>query len=158
LFEKWATELFFPSVESVRQKLEYGSWGILLLDGCSCHHSDEFLDTCHDVGILPVFLPAHSSHLTQPLDVGLFEIHKCTIQRVRPASWMSVQTAQVMKILGAWQAVPRHGTSSARSSRPGCTRAGVSCAAFSLCRWIWLLHGSSNASGQLKKLGVSGFE
>jgi hypothetical protein len=58
----------------------------------------------HDLGILPIFLLAHSSHLTQPLDVGLFPIHKSAIHRVRPPKWMNWQTAQVMKILGAWQA------------------------------------------------------
>jgi hypothetical protein len=58
---------------------------------------------CHDLGIVPIFLPAHSSHLTQPLDVAMFAIHKSAIGRVRPAQWMNAQTAQITKILGAWQ-------------------------------------------------------
>jgi hypothetical protein len=104
LFDKWATEVFFPHVHDVRRRIGYGGWGILLLDGCSCHHSDDFLDRCHDLGILPIFLPAHSFHLTQPLDVGLFAIHKSAIQRVRPPKWMNSQTAQIMKIFGALRA------------------------------------------------------
>jgi hypothetical protein len=46
LFGKWATDLVFPHVEAVGQRLGYGGWGILLLDGCSCHHSDDFLEIC----------------------------------------------------------------------------------------------------------------
>jgi hypothetical protein len=66
---------------------------------------DEFLDACHERGILSIFLPAHSSHLTQTLDVGLSATHHSAVHRVRPPSWMSLQAAQLMRILGAWQAV-----------------------------------------------------
>jgi hypothetical protein len=89
LFDKWVTYVFFPHVQDGRRRIGYGGWGILLLDGCLCHHSDDFLDFCHDLGILPIFLPAHSSHLTQPLDMGLFAIHKSAIHRVRPPKWMN---------------------------------------------------------------------
>jgi hypothetical protein len=82
LFDKRATEVFFPHVQDVRRRIGYGGWGILLLDGCSCHHSDDFLDMYHNLGILPIFLPADSSHLTEPPDVGLFAIHKSAIHRV----------------------------------------------------------------------------
>jgi hypothetical protein len=44
----------------------------------SCHHSDEFLDACHERGI-----------------------HKSAVHRVRPPSWMSLQTAQLLRIIGA---------------------------------------------------------
>jgi hypothetical protein len=71
------------------------------------HGLEDFLpySACHERGILSIFLPADSSHLTQPLDVGLFAIHKSAVHRVRPPSWMSLQTAQLMRILGVWQAV-----------------------------------------------------
>jgi hypothetical protein len=59
---------------------------ILLIDGCSCHDLDEFLDACHERGILSIFFPTRSSHLTQSLDVGLFTIHKSAVYRVRPPS------------------------------------------------------------------------
>jgi hypothetical protein len=75
-----------------------------LLDGFSCHHLYDFLDICHDLGILPIFLSAQSSHLTQPLDVGPFAIHKSAIHRVRPPKWMDSQAAQIRKIFGPWQA------------------------------------------------------
>jgi hypothetical protein len=76
------TKLFCPHMDDVRQKMECGDWGIRLLDGCFCHQYDEFPDLFHDVGIAPIFLIAHSSRLTQPLDVGLSAIHRSSIQRV----------------------------------------------------------------------------
>jgi hypothetical protein len=53
----------------------------------------------HDVGILPICLAAHSSRLTQPLNVGPFVIHESARWRVR------AQTAQFTNILGVWQGV-----------------------------------------------------
>jgi hypothetical protein len=79
-----------------------------LMDDSSCHHSGECLDMCNDVGVLPTFLITHSSHPTQPLDVGLLAIHKSAIQRVRPASWMSGQACQITRTFGACQATKWH--------------------------------------------------
>ena len=45
---------------------------LLLLDGHSSHHTQEFMDYCRAQRILPLLLPPHSTHTLQPLDVGLF--------------------------------------------------------------------------------------
>jgi hypothetical protein len=45
---------------------------MLVLDGHESHHSFEFETYCKDNNIITLCLPPHSSHLTQPLDVGLF--------------------------------------------------------------------------------------
>ena len=47
-------------------------WRLLLLDGHESHANYLFLDFAWKHQILVQVLPAHSSHLTQPLDVGLF--------------------------------------------------------------------------------------
>ena len=49
-----------------------GVYRMLVLDGHESHQSVEFETYCKDNNIIPVCLPPHSSHLTQPLDVGLF--------------------------------------------------------------------------------------
>ena len=45
---------------------------MLILDGHESHNSLEFLDLCKEKGIIALCMPAHASHLLQPLDVGCF--------------------------------------------------------------------------------------
>ncbi len=49
-----------------------GSKRLLILDGHESHHSDEFEHYCEENDIVTLCMPAHSSHLLQPLDVGCF--------------------------------------------------------------------------------------
>ena len=45
---------------------------MLIVDGYSSHISIEFIEFCLTVNIIAYYLPPHSTHLLQPLDVGLF--------------------------------------------------------------------------------------
>jgi hypothetical protein len=56
-----------------RQK---GRYRMLVLDGHESHINAEFDEYCKANNIVPLCLPAHSSHLTQPLDVGVFGLLK----------------------------------------------------------------------------------
>jgi len=49
-----------------------GGYRMLILDGHESHQSALFEEYCKLHNIIPLCLPSHSSHLTQPLDVGLF--------------------------------------------------------------------------------------
>lgn len=49
-----------------------GSYRMLVLDGHGSHQSVDFEAYCKDHKIIPLCLPPHSSHITQPLDIGLF--------------------------------------------------------------------------------------
>jgi hypothetical protein len=49
-----------------------GSWRLLILDGHESHHSPEFLRLCKENRIIALCMPAHASHILQPLDVGCF--------------------------------------------------------------------------------------
>ena len=53
-----------------------GSHRLLLLDGFGSHCTKEFLDLCDLHKIIVFCLPAHSSHLLQPLDVVVFQPYK----------------------------------------------------------------------------------
>lgn len=48
------------------------NYWLLLLDGHTSHVNWEFFDLCLHKRIFPFCLPAHSTHLLQPLNVGLF--------------------------------------------------------------------------------------
>lgn len=61
-----------------------GSWRLLILDGHESHQSQDFKDYCLEQKILTLCMPAHSSHILQPLDVVCFAPLKLKYsQRVR---------------------------------------------------------------------------
>jgi hypothetical protein len=49
-----------------------GTYRLLVIDGHESHNSAEFQQYCKDHKIVLLCMPAHSSHLLQPLDVGCF--------------------------------------------------------------------------------------
>ncbi|KAK1837443.1 transposase [Colletotrichum chrysophilum] len=49
---------------------------MLVVDGHERHVSSDFEDYCKENKIITICLPAHSSHLTQPLDVGCYSVLK----------------------------------------------------------------------------------
>lgn len=49
---------------------------MLILNGHESHVNAEFKAYCKEHNIIPLCLPAYSSHLTQPLDVGYFNVLK----------------------------------------------------------------------------------
>ena len=54
------------------QARRVGRYRMLILDGHDSHVNAEFNEYCKKNNIIPVCLPPYSSHLTQPLDIGLF--------------------------------------------------------------------------------------
>ena len=81
IFDKWLKEVFIVHVEKSRKEFDYAGPGILLLDGCSVHITEYLYDLCEEINIRVFFLPSHSSNQTQPLDLGIFHIHKCFIRK-----------------------------------------------------------------------------
>ena len=53
-----------------------GPYRMLVLDGHESHESAGFQEYCMANNIITLCLPSHSSHLTQPLDVGCFSVLK----------------------------------------------------------------------------------
>jgi hypothetical protein len=49
-----------------------GKYRLLVLDGHESHHSTDFELYCKENDIITLCMPAHSSHILQPLDVGCF--------------------------------------------------------------------------------------
>ncbi|KAF4451962.1 hypothetical protein F53441_5134 [Fusarium austroafricanum] len=49
---------------------------LLILDGHESHHSVDFERYCKANKIITLYMPPHSSHLLQPLDVGCFSVLK----------------------------------------------------------------------------------
>lgn len=61
--------------------VELHTWSIrrkrlLLLDGHGSHCTYEFIEFCDQHDIIPFYLPPHSTHLLQPLDLMVFQPYK----------------------------------------------------------------------------------
>ena len=63
----------FAQYSAMRQKGEYR---LLLLDGYGSHCTVEIINYCDEQRIILYCLPAHATHLLQPLDVVLFQPYK----------------------------------------------------------------------------------
>lgn len=73
----WLSEIFEPAT---REKAE-DKKRLLICDGHESHVSPKFVSFCIDHNIELVLLVPHSSHLTQPLDVGVFGPLKSAVSR-----------------------------------------------------------------------------
>ncbi|KAJ5267711.1 hypothetical protein N7478_010519 [Penicillium angulare] len=75
---RWLEKLFIPST-SLRVK---GRYRLLILDGHGSHLTPKFDELCEKNNIIPICMPAHSSHLLQPLDIGCFAVLKRAYGRI----------------------------------------------------------------------------
>jgi len=69
----WLQEVF----EKHTASRTVGRYRLLILDGHSSHATAEFDKFCTERKIIPLYMPPHSSHLLQPLDVSCFSPLKC---------------------------------------------------------------------------------
>jgi hypothetical protein len=69
---RWLEKLFIPATTS----RTIGQYRLLVLDGHGSHLTPQFDQICLENKIIPVCMPAHSSHLLQPLDIGCFAVLK----------------------------------------------------------------------------------
>lgn len=74
IFSEWF-DRFFPDLS------EEGRWQILILDGHKSHTSSEFRHAAFKKKVIPLYLPAHMSHILQPLDRSPFGVAKQSYRR-----------------------------------------------------------------------------
>lgn len=63
----WLENIFIPETRP-----QNGQWRLLIMDGHGSHTAIDFLWLCKQNKIHLLFLPAHTSHVLQPLDLGVF--------------------------------------------------------------------------------------
>ena len=74
LGEEWLRKVFNPHSDKHRQS----TYRLLIMDGHGSHATPRFDSFCRELNVIPLYMPAHSSHLLQPLDVGCFSPLKAT--------------------------------------------------------------------------------
>lgn len=76
---EWLLKIFIPM--SGQHLLSPDSQRILVVDGHGSHTTTEFMYECFKNRIYLLFLPPHSSHITQPLDLSCFSPLKAAYRR-----------------------------------------------------------------------------
>jgi hypothetical protein len=102
IFEDWFKDTFLAEVVQRRAKHEYRSPAYLIMDHCPDHPGEQFAEMCQTHDIIQVFLPPHSSHLLQILDLSLFEITKRMISRLNKRQKKYVQMEHIADIVEAF--------------------------------------------------------
>ncbi|KAI7975922.1 hypothetical protein EIK77_009204 [Talaromyces pinophilus] len=69
---QWLERIFEPNT----RPNTVGASRLLILDGHSSHLTPGFDQACKRFNIIACCMPAHSSHILQPLDVGVFSVLK----------------------------------------------------------------------------------
>jgi len=77
IFEKWIEKVFIPAIQQRRRadKFKFRK-ALLITDGHSSRKSPKAIDMLIRARIDQLVIPAHSSHLLQPLDCGVFRAFK----------------------------------------------------------------------------------
>ncbi len=65
---EWLIEVFIPLTRPQRPQ----EYRLLVVDGHGSHTTDDFMYECFKNKIYLLFLPAHTSHVLQPLDLSVF--------------------------------------------------------------------------------------
>jgi hypothetical protein len=72
---RWLDQVFLP------ESKDSNEYRILILDGHGSHATIEFMWKCYQNRVLLIYLPAHSSHVLQPLDLTCFSPLKSSYRR-----------------------------------------------------------------------------
>jgi hypothetical protein len=75
----------------------------LILDDFSGHLTYAVEENCLFDGIELLAIPAHTSDRVQPLDLGIFAVHKMESRRVHPHLAMNGQTSKLIRMLCGFQ-------------------------------------------------------
>jgi len=81
---EWLKRVFIPKTKPARDT----DRRLLILDGHGSHTTDEFMWLAYQNNIQLLYLPAHCSHILQPLDLSVFSVLKRAYRRHLQA-WMA---------------------------------------------------------------------
>lgn len=103
VFDYWATTILFPEITHRRTLYNYQGEALLMLDGCTSHFSDFFLDECTYFNVHPWQEPAGTSDQVQALDLGIFGIQKALKRSIDPPEFLSPDEKEIVAIVDSWK-------------------------------------------------------
>ena len=102
LFEDYIETIIIPHIKKKRLGNGNGnSKCIILMDGCSCHSTEKLDALLEENNIQCFFLPAHSSHLTQPLDLLIFATMKKILPRISTTLKVTELSKRILRSIKA---------------------------------------------------------
>lgn len=118
---EWLTTFFIPLTDPGQKQ-----WRLLILDGHTSHCGDNFMVACAVNRIYLCCLPPHSSHISQPLDVGCFAVLKRKFrQLLEKFSYENVGAAVSKQIFLSCYSAARKAAFSGRNIRAGWKATGL---------------------------------
>lgn len=69
----WISLQWIQHFEKFSARKQQKAWRLLLLDSFGSHHIYEVVKFCENHKIIPFNMPSHTTHLLQPLNVGVFQ-------------------------------------------------------------------------------------
>ncbi|KAL8300776.1 hypothetical protein RB593_010230 [Gaeumannomyces tritici] len=118
---RWLCEVYLPET-----KPSDNAWRLLVIDEHTTHVTVPFMYHAFKNNVQIAYLPAHSSHVTQPLDVGVFSPLKAAYRRLtrRFASFDTSAPKQKKRFLQAYATASSEAVCS-RNIRAGFQKAGI---------------------------------
>ena len=90
---EWLQTVFIPQTRPKNPK----RWRLLIVDGHGSHISDDFIWDCFNNKIYMLFLPAHASHVLQPLDLSIFSPLKSAYRKLIDDYNLTTDSAPIHK-------------------------------------------------------------
>ncbi|KAG7666264.1 uncharacterized protein J8A68_000195 [[Candida] subhashii] len=93
----WLNNIFLEQTKPA----DPDQWRLLVLDGHASHTSNDFVCLAKKHKVYPLYIPAHSSHLTQPLDLVVFAkvkkyFKKDVVEKIRTSRRLSLEKKEII--------------------------------------------------------------
>jgi hypothetical protein len=102
LFIDWLQTQFIPKNDEFRRKICYDGPIILFVDGHTGHITSRVLAYAASQKIIVIKLVTHSSHVSQPLDLCVFNVFKMLYKREAKARKMKGETLKIYRAILAF--------------------------------------------------------
>jgi hypothetical protein len=87
------------NVVARRERYSYDGPAFLILDNCTAHCGPRIIEMCERNGLVLLYLPVHSSHFLQCVDLSIFCLTKREISGINRMDDVNVQTSHIHQIL-----------------------------------------------------------